>query len=961
MRSRWRWALPALLAGLCAAPALRAADDVKEPEGKYEKDSPSLWIDYEILSDVPEVEPNDTPGQATPLVCGSVLRPAQIAVQAVRDTDWIVFTANSGDVIIFGTDADGPTPVGDTRISLVSNDGVTVLGTNDDRGLGNHYSLLSLCAPYTGTYYGRIAAFSSQTGTYMAFLTCSASSAPNDQCAGAIRIPCGPFSLSGSTASACPDYALPGSGCTGFLANGRDVVYKVESFAGDSISLDYVQDEADASIYIVTDCSDPAGTCVAGEDSTLVGGHETLAYRFTTPGTYYIILDSFSPGSGGPWTLSGVLTCAPDRIDALAATHADINLTGPWGTETIALNGPASLTSTVHALGIDFSGAESIPTELTELELTGNSLNAGPVTLRLRPATSPPFQRSSGRISETLNLTPGVLDLPPFAPGGSATMQLNTWIEVEIPVLKLLLHNTSTVNLYGLIHAMPAGASDSLSNLFAVPLVDEGGSPSGYSMGSVHLVPNPAVALDSLVDSRMTLDLQGPLGLDTVTLKGTGAAQAKLGNLGDTDGNGLEQVETSLRNLSLSGVSLRYGPVHVSMSLPAPHALPPTDGEIEENVNAQTARLDLPPFAGSGTASSFLDLLFTIEIGGAVYHNHVPKHLFATLTQVPPAPGDQYRNFVPTPLLNGTDAASPYTARRMFFTPYDVQPTGTQLDSLPGSRLVADVSGPWGFDQLVLVGTPHVATFLGTLADTDDDQLEQVGTHLTDMHMVSSGGALGHMPGPVILQLSDSLAFGDLEELVNYTPGLLDLPPFTPVGSGSGSFSNVRFEVSMPGYPLLHTAQPAHLAGTVTRVPAGAGDLYREDNPIPLLDPSDQPSGLVITALRLTTEIGYSTVGAPEPPALPAALAIQEVRPNPTSGSATLTLALPRRASARLAAYDVNGRLVRTLWDGAMDAGVRTVTWDGRTDHGTRAPGGVYFLRFESANQRAVRRLAIVR
>ena len=62
--------------------------------------------------------------------------------------------------------------VGDTRISILSNDGVTVLGTDDDGGPGQ-YSLLAICAPYTGTYYGRIAAFGSQTGTYMAFLTCS--------------------------------------------------------------------------------------------------------------------------------------------------------------------------------------------------------------------------------------------------------------------------------------------------------------------------------------------------------------------------------------------------------------------------------------------------------------------------------------------------------------------------------------------------------------------------------------------------------------------------------------------------------------------------------------------------------------------------------------------------------------------------------------------------------------------
>jgi hypothetical protein len=135
--------------------------------------------------------------------------------------------------------------------------------------------------------------------------------------------------------------------------------------------------------------------------------------------------------------------------------------------------------------------------------------------------------------------------------------------------------------------------------------------------------------------------------------------------------------------------------------------------------------------------------------------------------------------------------------------------------------------------------------------------------------------------------------------------------------------------------------------------------MYREDDPIALVDASEAPSGMVVAALRLTLLSG-GTLDVPGTSAAPAALAIQEIRPNPTTGSATVTLALPRRASARLAAYDVNGRLVRTLWNGEMDAGVRTLTWDGRTDRGARAPGGIYFLRFDSGSQRSVKRLAIL-
>src|SRR5262245_64361411 len=106
MRLRCGWALLALLAFLGFAPSLRADDEVKKPEAKDLKRSPAFYLQYGTLSDVPEGEPNDHPAQANPVGCGNTFRPAAIAVQAVRDTDWISFTANAGQAIVFGTDAD---------------------------------------------------------------------------------------------------------------------------------------------------------------------------------------------------------------------------------------------------------------------------------------------------------------------------------------------------------------------------------------------------------------------------------------------------------------------------------------------------------------------------------------------------------------------------------------------------------------------------------------------------------------------------------------------------------------------------------------------------------------------------------------------------------------------------------------------------------------------------------------
>ena len=955
MRSRLGWALVCALTLPIVPASLHADVEVKARRAKSERASPPFTIDYRLLSEVAETEPNDAPGQADLLGCGNTFRPASIAVQAVRDTDWIRFTANAGDLITLGTDADGPTPVGDTRITIFPEVGDS-LGTDDDGGPGD-YSLLSICAPYTGTYYVRIAAFGSETGTYMAFLVCSASSAPNDQCAGAINVPCGAIDLSGTTATACPNYSPGEKGCTGFPADGRDVVYKLTVIAGDSLYIDYAQSATDASIYLVTDCSDPAGTCVAGEDGTLVGEHETLSYKFTSPGTYYLVLDSFSAGSGGPWTATGVFACAPDEIDPFASAHLDLDLYGPWGMETVGLNGTAILNATIRALvDPDTSNREQVPIELAQLDLAGNSLNAGPVTVRVRQVDAHPFQRSGGRIQEYTNLTPGVLDLPPFGPGGMANALVQTYLEVELPVLKQFLHNDTPLPLLGAISHEPPAAAEYLTNLSGVTLVDPLETSTPYGITFCRLTLNPAVALDTLENSRMTLDLLGPLGLETVTLKGTTALRARLGNVSDADGDGLEQVESGIDGMTLSGVSLLYGPVQVSLSPPAPHSLPETAGEIEENVNVAGALLEIAPFSWGGTASSFLDLYLSLDVGGARYHNHAAKHLAGTITVVPPAPGELYRNFVPTPLFGDGDATSSFQARRMILEPYDTKADSTVIDSFPDARLVVDLQGPWGFDQLVMSGSVQIETQLGPLVDPDADQLEQVPTRITYLNLVDP--TFAHLPDPVTLQLGDSLVLGQHEETVNYTPQLLDVPPFTPVGAAA-SYFDMNFDVFFGSEPL-HNAQAIRAAATFAHLPHLPGDTYAFAGDVELLDAGGLPSGIRVTGLRLTPRTADGTVDVPGEPA-PLAFAIREIRPNPTTGSATVALALPRPAQARVAAYDVNGRLVRTLWSGPMEAGMRTLNWDGRGDRGERVPGGIYFIRLESEGRLAVRRLAILR
>lgn len=79
--------------------------------------------------------------------------------------------------------------------------------------------------------------------------------------------------------------------------------------------------------------------------------------------------------------------------------------------------------------------------------------------------------------------------------------------------------------------------------------------------------------------------------------------------------------------------------------------------------------------------------------------------------------------------------------------------------------------------------------------------------------------------------------------------------------------------------------------------------------------------------------------------------------PNPFRGAARLSFYLPEAGEVALRIYDLSGRLVRTMVDGAVTAGVQEVVWDGATDAGRRAGAGLYFYVLESAQGRLARKL----
>jgi hypothetical protein len=73
-----------------------------------------------------------------------------------------------------------------------------------------------------------------------------------------------------------------------------------------------------------------------------------------------------------------------------------------------------------------------------------------------------------------------------------------------------------------------------------------------------------------------------------------------------------------------------------------------------------------------------------------------------------------------------------------------------------------------------------------------------------------------------------------------------------------------------------------------------------------------------------------------------------------------LSLAVRNAAAVRVAVYDVRGRRVRMLQDGALAPGFYELSWDGSDGGHARVSAGVYFIRMESGGFRTARKIVLL-
>jgi hypothetical protein len=94
---------------------------------------------------------------------------------------------------------------------------------------------------------------------------------------------------------------------------------------------------------------------------------------------------------------------------------------------------------------------------------------------------------------------------------------------------------------------------------------------------------------------------------------------------------------------------------------------------------------------------------------------------------------------------------------------------------------------------------------------------------------------------------------------------------------------------------------------------------------------------------------------------IPKRFTVYQNYPNPFNPVTDLRYDLDTGGRVRVAVYDAQGRLVRTLVSSWQDAGQKSLTWNAANDQGQDVSAGVYFYVLETGGQRQIRKMILLK
>jgi hypothetical protein len=182
-----------------------------------------------------------------------------------------------------------------------------------------------------------------------------------------------------------------------------------------------------------------------------------------------------------------------------------------------------------------------------------------------------------------------------------------------------------------------------------------------------------------------------------------------------------------------------------------------------------------------------------------------------------------------------------------------------------------------------------------------------------------------------------------------------------------------EFIVGIGGPPLPHGPQVllASFAMMVTYpypapvhielFPIGQPSLPNAMAWAPASDPAMLMELVTSTGVPLVAGINVSNPSDVPESAAPLVTGLRPNVPNPFNPQTEIRFELARDQQARVAVYDVKGRLVKVLAEGDLAAGPHVRVWQGRDTGGRQVPSGVYYVLMETPDRNDRRKIMLIK
>ncbi len=156
----------------------------------------------------------------------------------------------------------------------------------------------------------------------------------------------------------------------------------------------------------------------------------------------------------------------------------------------------------------------------------------------------------------------------------------------------------------------------------------------------------------------------------------------------------------------------------------------------------------------------------------------------------------------------------------------------------------------------------------------------------------------------------------------------------------------------------------SHRGLGVWKKPEGGGTYRAEGGQVVFL--SCRPYCLEAADLRFNVEfilanfLGAMDVSEREE-MMPGMFRLGQNYPNPFNGITSVPYSVGRASEVTLRIYNVLGEEIVSLVEGRLLQGDYRVNWDGRCDNGSRAPSGIYYLRYTAGDYTATKKMLYLR